>query len=91
MKKKIFLITIDVEDWFQVENFKPTIPYGTWGGRDLRVERNTHRLLDLFDESRGGRGEAKKSGSAEDRKLGSAEAWKKKPMAHRPSPINQFN
>jgi polysaccharide deacetylase family protein (PEP-CTERM system associated) len=43
------LLTIDVEDWFQVENFKSVIPFSTWKDRDLRVERNTHRLLDLFD------------------------------------------
>ena len=53
-KKNTFLITIDVEDWFQVENFKPYIPYTTWDTRDLRVERNTHKLLDLFDESGAG-------------------------------------
>jgi polysaccharide deacetylase family protein (PEP-CTERM system associated) len=46
---KNILLTIDVEDWFQVENFKPWIPFETWGQRELRVERNVHRLLDLFD------------------------------------------
>jgi polysaccharide deacetylase family protein (PEP-CTERM system associated) len=46
---KYFLITIDVEDWFQVENFKPWIHFSTWNSRELRVERNVHRLLDLFD------------------------------------------
>jgi len=46
---KYFLMTIDVEDWFQVENFKPWIPFETWKQRELRVERNVHRLLDLFD------------------------------------------
>jgi len=46
---KYFLITIDVEDWFQVENFKPWIPFETWDQRELRVEKNVHRLLDLFD------------------------------------------
>ena len=46
---KYFLITIDVEDWFQVENFKPWIAFETWNQRELRVERNVHRLLDLFD------------------------------------------
>ncbi len=45
----VFLITIDVEDWFQVENFKAWIPFDTWPQRELRVERNVHRLLDLFD------------------------------------------
>ena len=46
---QFFLITIDVEDWFQVENFKPWIPFETWPQRELRVEKNVHRLLDLFD------------------------------------------
>ncbi len=48
-KSKYFLTTVDVEDWFQVENFKPWIPFDTWGQRELRVEKNVHRLLDLFD------------------------------------------
>jgi polysaccharide deacetylase family protein (PEP-CTERM system associated) len=43
------LLTVDVEDWFQVENFKPYIPFSSWPERELRVERNVHRLLDLFD------------------------------------------
>ena len=46
---KHILLTIDVEDWFQVENFKPYIPFSSWPERELRVEQNTHRLLDLFD------------------------------------------
>lgn len=44
-----FLFTVDVEDWFQVENFKPWIAEDTWHQRELRVERNVHRLLDLLD------------------------------------------
>ncbi|MDP2644569.1 MAG: DUF3473 domain-containing protein [Desulfobacterales bacterium] len=44
-----FLITVDVEDWFQVENFKNHIPFSSWSSCELRVERNVHRLLDLFD------------------------------------------
>ena len=43
------MITIDVEDWFQVENFKPYIPFSTWNSCELRVEKNVHKLLDLFD------------------------------------------
>jgi polysaccharide deacetylase family protein (PEP-CTERM system associated) len=43
------LLTIDVEDWFQVENFKGIIPFTTWDQRQGRAERNTHRLLDLLD------------------------------------------
>jgi len=43
------LITIDVEDYFQVENLRPFFPHSTWEKCDLRVESSTHRLLDLFD------------------------------------------
>jgi polysaccharide deacetylase family protein (PEP-CTERM system associated) len=46
---KYILLTVDVEDWFQVENFKRWIPFSTWDSRELRVERNVHRLLDLLD------------------------------------------
>ena len=45
-----FLLTIDVEDWFQVENFKSCISYSSWPYLELRVERNTHRILDLLDD-----------------------------------------
>jgi len=45
-----FLFTVDVEDWFQVENFKPWIPFDSWPERELRVEKNIHRLLDLLEE-----------------------------------------
>jgi polysaccharide deacetylase family protein (PEP-CTERM system associated) len=48
-KEKYILLTIDVEDWFQVENFRPWIPFEAWDQYELRVERNVHRLLDLFD------------------------------------------
>ena len=44
------LLTVDVEDWFQVENFKDRIPFSTWDSQELRVEQNVHRLLDLFDD-----------------------------------------
>lgn len=43
------LLTIDVEDWFQVENFKQYIPFASWSSYELRVEKNTHRILDLLD------------------------------------------
>lgn len=46
---KTILLTIDVEDWFQVENFKSYIPYETWQNRELRVEKNTNGILDALD------------------------------------------
>jgi polysaccharide deacetylase family protein (PEP-CTERM system associated) len=46
---KTILITVDVEDWFQVENLRPAFPIEKWDSCELRVERNTHALLNLFD------------------------------------------
>ena len=43
------LLTIDLEDWFQVENFKKWIPFSSWSSQELRVEKNTHRILDILD------------------------------------------
>ena len=48
--KKI-LLTFDVEDWFQVENFKDYIPFSSWETKELRVEKNTRQLLDLLDSA----------------------------------------
>lgn len=47
--RKSILLTFDVEDWFQVENFKQYIKFSTWNSFQLRVERNTHTLLNLLD------------------------------------------
>lgn len=44
-------LTIDVEDWFQVENYKGVIRRTEWDGLERRVVRNTDRLLDLFAEA----------------------------------------
>jgi polysaccharide deacetylase family protein (PEP-CTERM system associated) len=43
------LLTIDVEEWFQVENFKQCIPFSSWASCELRVEKNVHKILDLLD------------------------------------------
>jgi polysaccharide deacetylase family protein (PEP-CTERM system associated) len=48
-------LSVDVEDYFQVENFADQVPRDSWGEWRPRVEQNTHRLLDLFDR-RGVRG-----------------------------------
>ena len=48
-EKKSILLTFDVEDWFQVENFKDYIPFDSWDSRELRVEKNVHNILDLLD------------------------------------------
>lgn len=45
------LLTFDIEDWFQVENFKEYIPYSSWSSREQRVHSNTIALLDLLDDA----------------------------------------
>lgn len=42
-------MTVDVEDYFHVSAFSESIDRSDWGKHTLRVERNTHQLLDLFD------------------------------------------
>jgi len=43
-------LTVDVEDYFHVSAFSDSINRSDWNNHTLRVERNTHQLLDLFDE-----------------------------------------
>lgn len=47
----ISAMTVDVEDYFQVSAFAGSIPRSQWRDWESRVERNTHRLLDLFDQA----------------------------------------
>jgi polysaccharide deacetylase family protein (PEP-CTERM system associated) len=42
------VMSVDVEDWFQVENLKGVIRRDSWDSRELRVERNTDRILELM-------------------------------------------
>jgi polysaccharide deacetylase family protein (PEP-CTERM system associated) len=51
---KTILISIDVEDWFQVENLRSHFPPSSWKKQVSRVEKNTLRLLDLFDRCSNG-------------------------------------
>ena len=45
MINRAILLTFDVEDWFQVENFKEYIPFDSWNSHELRVEKNTTQYL----------------------------------------------
>ena len=49
-KDPAVLLTFDVEDWFQVENFKGSIDFSDWDSFELRVEKSTGRILDILDE-----------------------------------------
>jgi hypothetical protein len=44
-------MSVDVEDWFQVQAFAGTIPRDRWDMLDRRVEANTDRVLALFAEA----------------------------------------
>lgn len=44
-------LSVDVEDWFQVGAFERTIDRADWDGLAHRVEGNTDRVLDLFEEA----------------------------------------
>ncbi|MDP8239610.1 MAG: DUF3473 domain-containing protein [Candidatus Hatepunaea meridiana] len=41
--------SVDVEDWFHVLNLSCVIPRSTWDSRQLRIERNIDRILELLD------------------------------------------
>jgi polysaccharide deacetylase family protein (PEP-CTERM system associated) len=44
-------MTIDVEDWFQVQAFAGTISRDRWEGLERRVEANTDRILTMFADA----------------------------------------
>jgi polysaccharide deacetylase family protein (PEP-CTERM system associated) len=44
-------MSVDVEDYFQVQAFAARIPRSSWERFPCRVERNIDRLLDLFAEA----------------------------------------
>ena len=44
-------LTIDVEDYFHVSAFEEISPPASWSSRELRVDRNTDRVLSLLAEA----------------------------------------
>ena len=45
------VMTVDVEDYFHVSAFEKSINKSDWKNLELRVEKNTYRLLALFAET----------------------------------------
>ncbi|VAW58671.1 FIG004655: Polysaccharide deacetylase [hydrothermal vent metagenome] len=43
--------TVDVEDYFQVESLSSVVNRSEWDSHTCRVEKNTHTILALLDES----------------------------------------
>jgi polysaccharide deacetylase family protein (PEP-CTERM system associated) len=50
-ERPINALTVDVEDYFQVEAFKNIIDTAEWDRWPARVERNTDQILSLMDEA----------------------------------------
>ena len=48
---RVNAMTVDVEDWFQVQAFAGTIGRQDWDGLERRVEPNTARILDMFAQA----------------------------------------
>jgi polysaccharide deacetylase family protein (PEP-CTERM system associated) len=46
------IMSIDLEDWFQVHNLSGAIPYEEWDRCELRVVANTARILTLLQKHR---------------------------------------
>jgi len=44
------IASADIEDYFHVEAFARSVDRSTWSSYPCRVESNTYRLLDLFDD-----------------------------------------
>jgi polysaccharide deacetylase family protein (PEP-CTERM system associated) len=50
MGKPLNVMTVDVEDWFHILEADESPARDTWESLPLRVEENTDRLLELFEE-----------------------------------------
>jgi len=44
-------LSVDVEDYFQVQAFANNVDRASWDGRESRVERNTDNVLQLFADA----------------------------------------
>jgi len=51
-KAMINAMSVDVEDYFQVSAFESHIDRSQWDSLPHRVEQNTQRILDIFDQHR---------------------------------------
>ena len=47
----INLLTIDLEDYYQVSAFEGIVKREHWGKYESRIERNTYRLLEILDQA----------------------------------------
>ncbi len=45
------ILTIDLEDWFQVSNLEKRVPREAWPNCEFRLMRNTERMLQMLDDA----------------------------------------
>lgn len=45
------ILTIDVEDYFQVHAFSDVINFEDWGNYECRIERNVERILEILSDA----------------------------------------
>ena len=50
--RRINMLSVDVEDYFQVENFAGSVSFSRWETFESRVEENTQWILELLAEHR---------------------------------------
>lgn len=50
MSNTMNAMSVDVEDYFQVSAFEPNISRSDWDHLDCRVEKNSIKVLELFDQ-----------------------------------------
>ena len=43
-----YLLSVDVEDWFQVENLRSIYPINSWNNQELRIRRNIGLILEIL-------------------------------------------
>ena len=44
------LLSVDLEDWFQVENLRDAIPRCSWENQESRIEKNVDKVLNILSE-----------------------------------------
>ena len=49
-------LTIDLEDYYMVSAFESVVTKENWQRHESRIERNTHRVLDILDAANGNHG-----------------------------------
>jgi polysaccharide deacetylase family protein (PEP-CTERM system associated) len=54
MADPTLILSIDVEEWFQTENFHGILSRDDWGRQESRIAASVHAILDLLDDRQQG-------------------------------------